>query len=201
MSESDLDPNVKNTLILIFGAIVYIIIITFSFKFFGPSNSALIYIFALALLPLIAILVIVWGYGLRLKMPGIELEYYPVERVMKPALSIKEDMTGKEAEEIMEKENVDFLNIIDKKGLFAGILTNTDVYNALSKGKLRDKVKNLMTLKDDVISALEWDDLKCIMEKIGESKHSRLPVLDKNNRVMGIVDAVDINKLLAKILI
>jgi CBS domain-containing protein len=38
------------------------------------------------------------------------------------------------------------------------------------------------------------------MKKIGESKHSRLPVLDKNNRLMGIVDSVDINDILSKIL-
>jgi CBS domain-containing protein len=133
-------------------------------------------------------------------MAGLELEYYPVEKVMKAPRTIVEDKTGKEAEEIMEKEKTDFLNILDRNGLFQGILTKADLHKARIRGKLRDRVKNLSTGREKVIHALEREDLKSIMEKIGQTKHSRLPVLDKNNRLMGIVDAVDINELLPKFL-
>jgi hypothetical protein len=37
------------------------------------------------------------------------------------------------------------------------------------------------------------------MKKIGQTKHSKLPILDKNNRIMGIVDAVDINDLISRL--
>lgn len=56
-----------------------------------------------------------------------------------------------------------------------------------------------MTRREKVIHAFEREDLKSVMKKIGETKHSRLPVLDKNNRLMGIVDAVDINELISRL--
>ncbi len=157
-------------------------------------------LFALSLLPLLAIYLMIWGYGLKLKMPGLELEYYPIEKVMKAPSIISEDKTAKEAEEIMEKEKTDFLNILDRNGLFQGIFTKSDAHKARVKGKMSARVKNLMTRREKVTHALEREDLKSIMKKIGRTKHSRLPVLDKNNRLMGIVDSVDINDLLSKVL-
>lgn len=194
------DPKVKNTFFLIFGAIVYLVaiyLILLGFTDFGKDVTTL---FAIALLPLLAIFVMVWGYGLRLRMPGLELEYYPVEKVMKPPSVISDDKTVKEAEEVMGKEKTDFLNILDKDGLFQGILTKADLHKARIRGKIRDKVRNVMTKREKVVHALEREDLKSILRKIGQTKHSRLPILDKNNRLMGIVDSVDINELLSKFL-
>lgn len=200
MDESSLDPKVRNTLYLLFGSIVYLVVIVAILQRLSGFNEGLTTLFALALLPLIAILVMVWGYGLRLRMPGINLEYYPVEKIMKAPSIISGDITGKEAEELMEKDKTDFLNILDRNGLFQGIITKTDVHNARIRGKIKDKVKNISTIREKVIHASERENLKNVMEKIGKTKHSRLPVLDKNNRLMGVVDAVDITDLLSMLL-
>lgn len=200
MNDQSLDPKVKNTLYLMFGTIVYIVAIYAILIRLEELDSNVIALFGLTLLPLLGIFVIIWGYGLKLKAPGIELEYYPVEKVMRPPSIISENKTANDAENIMEKEKTDFLNIIDREGLFQGIFTKADVLKARRRKKMNDKLKDLMTSREKVIHALEREDLKSIMEKIGQTKHSRLPVLDKNNRLMGIIDSVDINDLLSRIL-
>jgi len=214
LDEWTLDPKMRNTFLMIYGTIVYLVVVValliiLNSELSGTGKIIVINqvikidittLFALSLLPLLAIYLMIWGYGLKLKMPGLELEYYPIEKVMKAPSIISEDKTAKEAEEIMEKEKTDFLNILDRNGLFQGIFTKSDAHKARVKGKMSARVKNLMTRREKVTHALEREDLKSIMKKIGRTKHSRLPVLDKNNRLMGIVDSVDINDLLSKVL-
>ena len=198
--EESLDPRVRNTLFLIFGTIVYLVAVYAILLRLKELSNNTIVLFALTLIPLLGIFVMIWGYGLKFKAPGINIEYYPVEKVMKPPSIINEDITAVEAEELMDKDKTDFLNILDRNGVFQGIFTRADALKAHRKRKIKDKVKNLMTSREKVISAFEREDLKSIMEKIGQTKHSRLPVIDKNNRLMGIVDAVDINDLLSRIM-
>ena len=200
MEEEGLDPKVRNTLFLMFGTIVYIVAIYAVLQHLQNISGNVTGLFALTLLPLLGIFVMIWGYGLKFKAPGIELEYYPVEKVMKAPSIVRENKTTEEAEELMDREKTDFLNILDRDGLFQGIFTRADAHKARIKGKIKDKVKNLMTKRENVIHAFEREDLKSIMEKIGQTKHSKLPVLDKNNRLMGIVDSVDINDLLSRLL-
>lgn len=198
--EEDLDPKVRNTLFLMFGTIVYIVAIYAILVRLKELSNNIIVLFTLTLLPLLGIFVMIWGYGLKFKAPGIDLEYYPVEKALKPASIISEDKTAIEAEEMMDKDNTDFINITSKEGLFQGIFTRADALKARRKNKMKENLKNLMTSKEKVIHAFEREDLKSIMEKIGQTKHSRLPVLDKNNRLMGIIDSVDINELLSRLI-
>jgi CBS domain-containing protein len=198
--EEDLDPKVRNTLFLMFGTIVYIVAIYAILVRLKELSNNIIVLFTLTLLPLLGIFVMIWGYGLKFKAPGIDLEYYPVEKALKPASIISEDKTAIEAEEMMDKDNTDFINITSKEGLFQGIFTRADAFKARKNKKMKENLKNLMTSKEKVIHAFEREDLKSIMEKIGQTKHSRLPVLDKNNRLMGIIDSVDINELLSRLI-
>ena len=136
--------------------------------------------------------------GESIIMPGIEVTYYPVEKVMKAPTIIEENKTAEDAEKLMDKEKTDFLNIINEQGLFQGIFTGADAHKARRRKKIKDQLKNLMIKREKVIHVFEREDLKNIMDKIGKNKHSKLPVLDKNNRLIGIVDSVDINDLLSR---
>ena len=194
------DPRVKNTYLLLFGTIVYLIAISFFIIFLNKSHiNGIEILFALTLLPLLIIFVMVWGYGIKFKMQGLELDLYPVEKLMKAPATIPDTMTGKDAETKMKDEKIDLLHILDKNGILQGILTGTDILNARRDNKLLSNVTKLMTKRENIIHASEREDIKSIMKKIGESKHSRLPVLDRDNKVMGIIDSVDINDLLSRI--
>ena len=74
------------------------------------------YIFTLSLIPLILIIAAVWRYRIKVKLSGGEIYLSPVETVMEEPYTIYEEKTGRDAEELMEKEGTDFLNIVDKNG-------------------------------------------------------------------------------------
>ena len=112
---SDL-PEGNKTLLLEFKDYLFAVYVILRFLS-GLADDVTI-LFALALLPLLGIFVIVWGYGLKLKMPGLELDYYPVEKVMKPPVIVHEDLTGREAEESMLERGTDFLSVVDSDGIF-----------------------------------------------------------------------------------
>jgi CBS domain-containing protein len=194
------DPRLKNTFFLLFGTIVYLVVISFFILFLKKQVNGVEILFALTLLPLLAIFVMVWGYGMKFKMAGLELDYYPVEKVMNAPSTISDSATIEDAENFLDKDKTDLLNILDEHGIFQGILTKSDILKARKNKKLKMNVRNLMTKREKIIHASEREDLRSIMKKIGQSKHSRLPVIDENNHVIGIVDSVNISDALTKIL-
>lgn len=136
--EEGLDPKVRNTLFLMFGTIVYIVAIyAILLRFKEFEDAYTITLFALTLLPLLGMFVMIWRYRLKFKAPGIELEYYPVEKVMKAPSIISEDKTAIDAEEVMDKEKTDFLNIVSREGLFQGIFTKADAHKARRRRKMK----------------------------------------------------------------
>lgn len=188
-----MDTRTWNTCILVFISLVYIIALAAIVKFCGLETAAFIF----ALLPLIMIIAVVWGYGLKAKFPGGELEYYPVDHIMQPAHTILHDRTVAEAEELMDKNGVDFLNVIDKMKRFLGVFTRADAHKARKLRKLGEKVERFMTPRERVITARKGEKLIDIMERMGRTKHSRLPVLD-GERVIGVIDSVDLQNFIAR---
>jgi len=59
MIGDDLDPRIKNTFYLLFGTIVYLAVISFFLFFLTETMSGTEILFALTLLPLLAIFVMV----------------------------------------------------------------------------------------------------------------------------------------------
>jgi CBS domain-containing protein len=202
LDDVSMESKTRNTIYLMFGTVIYVIAILVILMIFnriaGTNFGSILNIFIITLLPLLGIFVMVWGYGLRLRLPGIDIEYYPVEKIMKPATIIDETATIKEAEQKMEDTQTDFLNILDKNGILQGILTRADAHKARLKGLEEKNVKNIMVGSAQVIRAFEKEGIKTVLEKIGQTKHTRFPVVDTNNRLTGIVDAVDLYDFISK---
>jgi len=188
-----------NMLILAGFSIFYIVILIATLAWAYEPGNLDIAAFIFALLPLIIILAGVLGYGLKAKFPGGEIEYYPVDRIMQPPSTILGERTIAEAEELMERKGVDFLNVVDKMGRFRGVFTKADAHKARKNRKVGEKIENLMTPLESIVKAQRGEKLINVMERIGKSKHSRLPVVD-GDKVIGVIDSVDIQDFIAKTL-
>jgi len=195
MRELDIEDIVP----LIIISMAYIALITwFSICFCRNTPSVHIeYIFTVSLIPLILIIAAAWRYKIKVKLSGGEIYLSPVETVMEEPCTIHEEKTGRDAEELMEKKGTDFLNIVDRDGRFRGIFTRADAYMARRKKKIGTRLKNIMTPKEKVISSFKGERIIDAIHKIGESRHSRIPVLD-GEKVIGVVDSVIIHRILSK---
>jgi len=113
------------------------------------------------------------------------------------------------ASKIMKEKGVSRLPVVDDKGVLVGIVSDRDVKDASpSKATTLDmhelyyllseiKVKDIMTKKVVTIRSDETvDSAAAIML---EHKIGGMPVVDENNKVVGIVTDSDIFKVLVKI--
>lgn len=195
MNKFTLAPKILNTILLVILSIIYIVVLAYVVGNFGLNGVAFIF----GLIPLIIVIAGVLGYGLKAKFPGGEFEYYPVDHIMQPAYTISFDKSIADAEELMDRIGIDFLNVVDKMGKLIGIFTRADAHRARRQRKIGERIEKFMTPTEKVIKATKGERLIDVIEKIGKTKHSRLPVLD-GEKVIGVVDSVDIQDFLARIL-
>lgn len=135
---------------------------------------------------------------------GIIHRFMSVEDQVKEVLKVKRseslmienpymltpNKTLKEAKELMKKNSVSSLVIVDNSGKLVGMLTARDMFfeNNLSK-----KVSEVMT--KDVISGnvgISFEEAKNILNK---NKIEKLPIVDKNNFLKGLITSKDIKSL------
>jgi len=197
MNDWGLSPKIRSTLWLMYGSAVYLALITLMILSLGHyvGKPDVTFLFGISVIPLLFVIAVVWGYRFRVKIPGSEISFYPVDRVMQPPSKISGGKTIAEAEELMEKKLTDFLNVVDRLGRFIGIFTKADAHRARKHRRTRRRIIEFMTPMEKAVKAQKGEKLIDVMEKIGKSKHSRLPVLD-GEKVIGVVDSVDIQKIL-----
>ena len=92
----------------------------------------------------------------------------------------------------MVQNSINHLPVVDEKNKLLGIVTSWDVANAVAHGK--EKLTDVMTKK--VIIAREEEPVDVIARRIDKNKISGLPIIDKDNRVKGMVTAEDISRLI-----
>lgn len=92
----------------------------------------------------------------------------------------------------MVKNSINHLPVVDENDILLGIVTSWDIANAVAHGK--NKLTDVMTKK--VIIAREEEPVDVIARRIDKNKISGLPIIDKDNRVKGMVTAEDISRLI-----
>lgn len=84
--------------------------------------------------------------------------------------------------------------VIDKKGRLAGIFTDGDLrrYIAIDPDLMRRRIKDVMTKRPTAVKAemLAAEAMKILREK----KIDEMPVIDKNNKPVGLLDVQDLLK-------
>ncbi|MEM1514829.1 MAG: homocysteine biosynthesis protein [Candidatus Bathyarchaeia archaeon] len=87
------------------------------------------------------------------------------------------------------EKGIDHLPIVDDEGRLIGIVTSWDLAKAIAHK--RRKVEDIMTRK--VITALENESIDIVARRMAQYNISGVPVIDRMNRVIGIITTDDIS--------
>ena len=105
--------------------------------------------------------------------------------------TINSELTIKDAFSIMDEKQVSGLLVTDSNSKIIGILTERDVlFESPDSSKL---VKELMT--KDVVTAKLGVDLEQVKEILKHNRIEKLPIVDDNNHVKGLITSQDISNL------
>lgn len=112
----------------------------------------------------------------------------------KPAIITQPTEEISDVAKKLVQNNVNHLPVVDNEGKLMGIVTSWDIANAIAKGKV--KLKDVMTKK--VVIAREDEPVDVIARRIDKYEISGLPIIDKENKVKGMITAEDISRLIGE---
>ena len=105
-------------------------------------------------------------------------------------VTLKDNSTLGDAQRIMKEFKIGGIPVIDNDGKLVGILTNRDL--RFQKQTARP-VKEIMT-KDNLITAKEGISMEEAESILQEYKIEKLPIIDKNGKLIGLITYKDILK-------
>lgn len=125
------------------------------------------------------------------------------ERMSHPVITIHAETTMQDALDLMRKERIRRLPVVNRRGQLVGIVTETGILKAspseatsLSVWEVREllrkvKIEEIMT--HDVITITESTPLEEAARIMADSKISGLPVL-QDNKLVGLITETDLFK-------
>ncbi len=137
------------------------------------------------------------GIGVIHKNMTIEQQAIEVDKVKRSEngvitnpFSLSAEHTLKDADELMGKYKISGVPICDKEGKLIGIITNRDLRFEVDFDK---KIKEAMTC-ENLITAPEGTTLEQAQEILRKYKIEKLPIVDKENHLKGLITIKDIEK-------
>ncbi|AEI51876.1 IMP dehydrogenase [Runella slithyformis] len=137
------------------------------------------------------------GIGMIHKNMSVEDQAAQVRKVKRSEsgmivdpITLNEDATLRDAMRIMAEFKIGGIPVVDKNSKLIGIVTNRDLrfQKDMAKG-----VAEIMT-KDNLITAREGISLEEAESTLQEYKIEKLPIIDKDNKLVGLVTYRDIIK-------
>jgi CBS domain-containing protein len=98
----------------------------------------------------------------------------------------------REAAAIMRDENCGVVPVVDASGRLEGILTDRDI---VVRGVAHDRASELHiedVMTDDVSAVTEDEPLTSVLDLMGRKQVRRVPVVDRDDRLLGIISMADI---------
>lgn len=108
-------------------------------------------------------------------------------------ITLTEDATTLEASNMMAYFKISGLPVVNKNNELLGIVTSRDLKYA--KPSNEDTVKNFMT-KEHLITATEGITLREAEKILWKNRIEKLPIVDENNRLIGLITSKDIDNAL-----
>lgn len=110
--------------------------------------------------------------------------------------------TSIEIASIMVSKRISSVIVIDKENRPLGIITERDLVERICLKNLNAKdvlVEDVMS--SPLITIMSYDSIDTASRVMVSNKIKRLPVLEADGRIVGIISVTDINKHLSKILL
>ena len=137
------------------------------------------------------------GIGVLHKNMGILEQAHQVTTVKRAEngmiydpITITPDKVVKDALSLMAKYKIGGIPVVNEYGYLVGIVTNRDLRFEKNMGR---PITEVMT-KDNLISTTESTNLETAADILQKYKIEKLPVVDKNNKLIGLVTYKDITK-------
>lgn len=92
---------------------------------------------------------------------------------------------------LMKENKIGGIPVVNDKGILAGIVTNRDLR---FEKNMKRPVREVMTSKN-IITTRQGTDLKKAEQILQQYKIEKLPVVDKNNKLVGLITYKDIIKI------
>ncbi len=138
------------------------------------------------------------GIGVLHKNMTIEAQAEHVRKVKRSEsgmildpVTLSENALVSDALNLMKENKIGGIPVVNGKGVLIGIVTNRDLR---FEKNLKRPVKEVMT-SDKMITAKEGTDLKKAEQILQNHKIEKLPVVDKNNKLVGLITYRDIIKI------
>ncbi len=117
-----------------------------------------------------------------------------VEDLTRSAVTCSEDETVEEVARRIIEHSVNHIIVVDADGLLLGIVTSWDITRAVANGV--KELTQIITRK--VVTALPSEPAELAARKLSHHNISALPVVDDRSKVLGIITAEDISKLIGR---
>jgi uncharacterized protein (DUF39 family)/CBS domain-containing protein len=111
-------------------------------------------------------------------------------------ISIGEEESIRTAAKALLKGDTNHLPVVNSEGTLVGIVTTYDVSKAVVKEEKNQKVKDVMTTR--VIKTSPDEHVDVAAQKLERYNISALPVVDEQNKMVGLLTAIDLGKLFGK---
>jgi uncharacterized protein (DUF39 family)/CBS domain-containing protein len=117
-----------------------------------------------------------------------------VRNVMQTAVTCKETEEVKAIAERIVTRSVNHIVVVDDSGVLRGIVTSYDITRAMAEGS--KALADIVTRR--VITAKPDEPLETASKRMAQHNISALPVIDVEQKVLGIVTAEDVSRLLGR---
>lgn len=138
------------------------------------------------------------GLGILHKNMSIDQQALQVRKVKRSEsgmildpITLREDQIIDDAMKIMRENKIGGIPVIDGNGKLKGIITNRDLRFEKDKNK---KIHEVMT-KESLIVAPEKTDFATAEQMLQQHKIEKLPVVNKDNKLVGLITYKDILKV------
>ncbi|HOO83077.1 MAG TPA: IMP dehydrogenase [Prolixibacteraceae bacterium] len=105
-------------------------------------------------------------------------------------ITVEKEKTVADVLEMMSMYKIGGIPVVDAEGYLVGIVTNRD----LRFEKRYDKLISEVMTSQNLVTTNESTDLEKAADILQENKIEKLPVVDKNNKLIGLVTYKDITK-------